>query len=56
MWHQYTLQEYGLAALWWNLAILLCLLTRTVLKRQLVIENLEARLDSEIERRDRRKR
>ena len=55
VWHQYTLQEYGIAALWWNLAILLCLLTRTVLKQALEIERLGERLDSEIEKRDRRK-
>ena len=51
-----TLQEYGIAALWWNLAILLCLLTRTVLKQALEIERLGSRLDTEIEKRDRRKR
>ena len=56
VWHQYTLQEYGIAALGWNLAILLCLLTRTVLKQALEIERLGARLDTEIEKRDRRKR
>ena len=59
MWHvghQCTLQEYGIAALWWNLAILLCLLTRTVLKQALEIERLGARLDTEIDKRDRRKR
>ena len=50
-----TLQEYGVAALWWNLAILLCLLTRTVLKQALEIESLGARLDAEIEKRDQRK-
>ena len=45
--HQYTLQEYGIAALWLNLAILLCRLTRTVIKQSLEIESLGARLDAE---------
>ena len=48
VWHQYTLQEYGIAVL--------CLLTTTVLKQAPEIERLGARLDTEIEKRDRRKR
>ena len=41
---------------WWNLAILLCLLTRKVLKQALEIESLGGRLDAEIEKRNQRKR
>ena len=41
---------------WNSLAVELRLITRTLLKHQLVIENLEDRLNSEIEQRDRRKR
>ena len=56
VWHQYTLQEYRIAALWWNLAILLCLLTKTVLKQVTELEKLGARLDMEVEKRNRRQR
>ena len=55
-WHHYTLQDYGVAALWNSLAVVLVLITRTLLKQQLVIENFEVRLNSEIERRDRRQK
>ena len=55
-WHHYTLQDYGVAALWNSLVVVLVLITWTLLNKQLVIENLEDRLNSEIERRDRRQR
>ena len=55
-WHQLTIQEYGQAFLWNSLAVMLCLITRTLLKEQLVIENIEDHLDKETKRRDQRRR
>ena len=55
-WDHYTLQDYRVAALRNSLVVVLVLITRTLLKQQLVIENFEVRLNSEIERRDRRQR
>ena len=55
-WHHYTLQDYRVAALWNSLVVVLVLITRTLLKQQLVKRNLEDRLNSETERRDRRQR
>ena len=47
MWHMWSLLEVLFTALWWNLAILLVLLTKTVIKQSLEIESLGARLDAE---------
>ena len=47
MWHVWSLLEFLFTALWWNLAILLVLLTKTVIKQSLEIESLGARLDAE---------
>ena len=55
-WNQISYQDWSQAFLWQSLVVALILIVRALCKQQLVIENLEDRLDKEFERRETERR